>query len=409
VLLGLLAHVRWREQGVRAGLPLSIVCFAVGLAGGESALGALAYLLAYELTAAPGPWRARALALLPVAALGVLYVGVYRAVGAGAFGSGIYVDPMREPLLFLAQAPPKALALVGALLLGSTADLWLLLQPARPALVLAGVLALLLVGALLRRLWPALEAEERRGLRWLGLGSALSLIPVLATFPLNRLLLMPSVGGSAVLAAALWHGWRAAHDRFARLGARLLFLTTVVLGLLGWAGAWGVMRIGGDEQIRTAMETRLSEEALAGEVFLLVAPDPVTAIYLPLVRLWNGRPLATTWITLSFAPCAHRLTRTAPDTLELEVLDGRMLETVFEQLLRSPAFPIAEGATVRLSGATLTVVHLDRALPQRIRVQFDAPLEGGAVTVAWFEHGTLAPFPLPAVGQSVELPNIALF
>ena len=46
VLFGLCAHLRWREDGWRWGLPLSLGGYVVGLLGGETALGALAYLAA---------------------------------------------------------------------------------------------------------------------------------------------------------------------------------------------------------------------------------------------------------------------------------------------------------------------------------------------------------------------------
>ncbi|MCP4808085.1 MAG: hypothetical protein GY884_22300 [Proteobacteria bacterium] len=46
-LLGLVAHIRWR-RGWRPGLPLSVLGLALGLAGGEPALGVFALLLAYQ-------------------------------------------------------------------------------------------------------------------------------------------------------------------------------------------------------------------------------------------------------------------------------------------------------------------------------------------------------------------------
>jgi hypothetical protein len=404
-LLGVLAHVWWREQGKLVGLPLSLVACGIGLSGGEAALGAIAYLVAYELTAGPGPWRSRLLALVPLAALGAGYIAVYRLSGSGAYGSEIYVDPMREPLRFLEQAPAKALALIGAQFLGSTADLWLATLAARPVLVAMGVLAVVVMVVLTRRVWPKLDGPERRALRWLTLGAALSLVPVLATFPLNRLLLMPSVGGSALIAVVLLKGWRAADDRVLRYGARLLGFVTVV-GLLGWPFAAVILRLGADQQVRTALETKLSDEALAGRVIIFVAPDPSASLYVPMVRAWHHKPMPKVWNTLSFAPFAHRLTRTADDTVELEVVDGRMLETVFEQLMRGSMFPVPVGMKVKLDGSEVTVLGLDHGLPNRISLHFDEPPEGGAYTLAQWTDGELAPLVLPAVGQTLELPRL---
>jgi hypothetical protein len=293
----------------------------------------------------------------------------------------------------------------GPQFLGSTADLWLLLQSARPVLVTIGVLAVVVMLALTRAVWPTLEANERVGLRWLGVGAAMSVVPVLATFPLNRLLLMPSIGGSAFLALVLWRGWKA-EAHVPRFGARLLFFTTVVLGLVSWPVTCVAMKVVGAEQVRSSLDTTLTDAQLSGRVFIFVAPDPLGSLYVPMVRMWNHKPVARAFITLSFAPYAHRLTRTALDTVELEVVEGRMLETVFEQLMRSSKYPVPVGLRVRLDGAWLTVLSLDRGLPSRVQVQFDVNPEQGDYLLAKWQDGQLAPLTLPAVGQSLELPRL---
>jgi hypothetical protein len=228
---------------------------------------------------------------------------------------------------------------------------------------------------------------------------------VLATFPLNRLLLMPSIGGAALTAAVLLHGWNATDDGVLRYGARLLFVTTFI-GLIGWPGAAAIIRLGADEQTRASLETTLSDAELSRRVFVFVAPDPAASLYTPMVRMWHHKPQAESWVTISFAPHAHRLTRTATDTVELEVVDGRMLETVFEQLMRSSAFPVPIGMRVRLTGSEVTVIGLDQGLPNRLRVKFDEDPDLGGLTLAQWKDGQLTPLRLPAVGQTLEMPRL---
>lgn len=403
VLLGLLAHVRWREERWRAGLPLSLLGYAVGLAGGEAALAALAYLAAYELFAAPGRARARAVALLPVALLGIAYVALYKLLRAGAFGSGVYLDPLLSPGAFLLAAPGRALALVGGLLLGAPADLWLLGPATRPALVGAGVAGLALVGWLLRSAWPTLEPRLQRGVAWLGAGALLSLLPVLATFPLNRLLLLPSVGGAAVLAIAIRHGLEARGPR--RAAAQLLVLLNVILPPLAWIGSYALLHYAATAQRTSALQSGLSDEALTRRVVFFAATDPALALYPAIVRVALGREGPRAWLPISMAPHDHLLTRTGADVFELEVIGGRMLETVFEQLVRDPAvLPLPVGTRVRLDGVTVTLLALEEGLPKRLEVRFDAPPEGGDYTFPIWRSGRLEPLTLPAVGASVRLP-----
>jgi len=403
-LLAVLAHVRWREDRWRWGLPLALVSAMLGLAGGESAVAALAYLGAWELTRGPGGLVARVKGLLPMAVVGLVYVALYAWSGSGAAGSEIYIDPLREPLAFLTRAPAKALALAGAEFIGSNADLWLVRVSWRWALVLAGVVALIVVVGLLRALWSTLSEVERRGLRWLSLGAALSVVPVLATFPLNRLLLVPSVGGSAIIAAVLVHGWRSA-SRAVRVGARVLFVPAVLLPLVAWPVNALIYRLGANVAEREAMETGLSDEALGGRVFVFLAPDPVAVLYPGMHRMLRGKPPPKAWISISFASYAHRLTRVSEREVEVEVIDGRMMESVFEQLVRSTRFPIPLGHPVPLNGASVEVIGLDQGLPNRLRVTFDEVPERGRFTFAQWEGERLVPFVLPVVGQSVVLPK----
>ncbi len=156
-LLGLWAHLRAREDGWKPGRFWSVIGLGLGLAGGEAALGAFAYVLAYELTAAPGTLKARLVALWPAVALGVVYVGFYKALGYGARDSAIYIDPASTPLRFLAVAPARALALLGALVLAAPVDLWMFKESAKPGLVAAGGVAAIVTWLLLRRVSPRLD------------------------------------------------------------------------------------------------------------------------------------------------------------------------------------------------------------------------------------------------------------
>ncbi|MDP1916639.1 MAG: hypothetical protein Q8L14_10350 [Myxococcales bacterium] len=402
-LLGVLAHTRWREHGWWPGLPLSLLGSATGLAGGEAALGALAYLAAYELTIGPGSWGARARALLPSAVVGLAYVVVTRAVDAGTSGSGMYNDPLGEPLAFLANAPERTLTLIGAQFLAQFAEAAAFFPAARPALVGNGLAALAMMGWVTRALWPALGEQERRGLRWLTLGAALSLVPVVATHPSNRLLLMPSIGGAALVAVVLRHGFDRLRPRAVRFAAGLLLVTNVVLSVVGWGGAYLIFATFERLHFASVMQTELSDAALQGRVVVFAAPEPVTGFYVSPARAWYGKPAARAWLTLSYAPYDHQLTRTATDTIELEVIDGRMLETTFERLMRSPALPLQVGTTVKLDGLTVEVLALDRGLPSRLGLQFDEDPQGGGFTFAQWREGRLGPLTLPAVGAQVTL------
>ncbi|MBL8912084.1 MAG: hypothetical protein JNM17_15420 [Archangium sp.] len=402
VLIGVLLHVRSREDGWAPGRWFALPFVAIGLAGGESALGAVSYLLAYEAFAARDSWVQRAKALAPLAVLGLGYIVLYKAAHAGAKGSGIYIDPIGEPGAFLLAAPGRMLALAGAQLLGSSSDLWLISVASRPALVAFGVLAVALCFWLMKTaVWPQLDDDARRKTRWLVGGMALSLVPVSATFPLNRLLLLPSVGGAAIVALILTHvSWKSGGARYA---AGLLFFANVVIAPVMWAGSYYVGGFMARGQITSALETPLTDAQLSKRVVIFNVPDPALALYPSLVRLWYAKPVSKRWFQFSMAPFPHRLARTAENTVELEVVNGRMMQTVFEQLLRSETLPLPIGFTSKLNGATVTVIALDDELPSKLRIDFENLSSDEWTWVQWKDQ-KFQSLTMPAVGETIDLP-----
>ncbi len=399
-LFGFAAHLRWRQDGWRPGAFLSSALYALALCGGEAALGLLAYPLAWELLAGPGRWRERLRALLPVLVPAAAYVAVYRLGGFGARDSGIYLDPGAEPLAYAAAAPVRFVVLAGNLLVDAPVDLWLPAPAARPYIVAESLLGLALAAWLFRRMASDAPPEERRVARFLAVAAALALVPTVATFPMARLVLPASLAGAALLALFARTLWR----RGPRPLLWLLLLTHVGLSGLYWPGlarfAGGVRdRV---DQAVAAMEVERDWERL--RVVVLNCPDPAAFLYMPLQRAVAQRTSPRAWLTLTQLQRDLRLTRVSERAFELEVVDGRLLDSVYEQVVRTMAKPFAVGDTVQLDGADVTVLAVDEGHPTRIRFTLDVPLEDPGVRVVWWHDGTFRRFPLPAVGVTVALP-----
>ena len=401
-LLALWAHLRWREDRWRPGLPLSLLLFALGLAAGETALGPAALLVAYEVFGAPGPRAQRARALVPLALLGLAYVVLYRSLGFGARGSPIYVDPGAAPLTWLAAAPGRTLALLASMTLGVPSDLALgRAAPYIGALGLAGVLGL---GLCTRALWSGFDPSARRAVLWLVPGALLSLAPALATFPSDRLLLVPSMASAALLGLLVDGALARARKAWRAFVAAVALLHGLAPAAV-WVAQPPVFATAEAEVRSAAVNTTVSAEALAGRVVYLFAPDFMSGMYLPLYRRQLGLPMPKSWNVLSHAPWDHRVTRTDPETLELEPQGGPLLGTSFEKLFRDPSRrPFQAGDRVQLVPGTLTVLQVQNGLPKRFALRFDEPLEAYTL-VTWTERG-LEAFEPPAVGESVVLRRV---
>ncbi|QSQ25698.1 hypothetical protein JY651_12525 [Pyxidicoccus parkwayensis] len=407
-LLGLWLHLEWRERGRTWAAPLSSVLLLVGLTGGETALGVFAYVLAYELLGAKGPWRSRLLGVAPAAVLAVVYLAVYKQLGYGSFGSDAYLDPTGQPLAWLKAACVRIPAMIHGLLLSIPSDLSFMFGGQAPLFVVLGVGSLALVLGVLRALGPYLPEDERRHARWLLAGALLALLPVSSAIQSDRLLTVPGVGGSAVIGLVITHLWR---NRSRSRGwramtgvAALLVLTHVLLAPLTWYFSVTMMEGIGRHmvQFQQQLEKELDPQQLPNQrVVVLTLPEPDLAIYAS-VNWWaQGLPLPRAWWTLSYASQLHRIHRTGPNTLEVELLEGRFFDSLWERVHRSGRFPLAQGAEVDLHGVKVKVLEVDALGARRLAYTFDVPLEDSSLVFMHWRDGALHRLRIPPVeGQA---------
>jgi hypothetical protein len=410
-LWGVAAHLRWREDGWRPGLPLSLVGLGIGLSGGETAVGAMGYLIAYELAGRPrDAWKWRAAALAPAFVLLCGYLAIYKGLGFGVRGSGVYFDPIGEFGLFLWHAPERTLMLIAAMFLNAPVEPGILLPALVWPLALLGFPALAILGLAVWRAWPALPEEVRRHTRWLALGGLLSLPPVLATFASSRLLVLPSVAGAWLLGVALWGLWRRVQASAARRGDRAVLGTLVAVHLivapLLWIGATLAVRQVNAMALHAMDWEETEGVAVAGrDVVVLCVYDPIMGTYPLLKRQFLGHADPRTWRSLSFAMADHRLTRTGPRSLELEIVDGELMAHAIEYLIRSPAHPIAEGTVFPVEGMRVTVLECGAHGPRRMSFDFEDDLDDPRYVWLTWRDGRHRPVALPAPGETLLLPR----
>lgn len=398
-LWGFWAWLRGRQDGARWGLPLALLLFALALCSGESAMGVLAFVGAWELFGREAPLKDRVRGLAPLAVLGVAYVINYKLGHYGTRGSDIYLDPSKQPLDFLVAAPARFLTLLSPLTLNVPADIFVVDWKVAAALAVTGATGALLWTLAGRSLWPSLDVKHRRAIGWLCAGCAASMVPVLAAFPGDRLLFATSFGACALLAVLVDAAF--ATGRWKKPAVVALGLQLLPASIIWVAGAPGLATFDGAFR-RFALEVGVSDEAMRGRVILVTAPDVFSAAYVGLIRFIEGKGHPRSYNIISAAPADHRLTRTGAQSFELEPVGGPFLRTSMERLFRNPKIrPFTVGERARIGAAQVTVVALTDGLPARIRVELDGPVEN--YTLVRWEQGKIRALALPEVGQSLTL------
>jgi hypothetical protein len=401
-LPALLAHDRYRAQGSRAGAWLGPLMFGLGLLASEAALIAGAYLVAYAAVLDGGSRRRSWTSLLPYAAVVLAWRAVYQGLGYGATGSGIYADPLRAPLSFLALMLERLPVLALSQIALPWADLWEIYPLTFPWLRWAvGGLAWIAVLGFVVLLAPL--ARESRRVRFWGIGSVLALIPVCASFPHDRLLLGASVGVMALIAELLLRAFRAPESTRSRLAIGVLIPLHLVLApvLLPVRAA----HIDDFNRVIDATDRTIpSGPRISRQRVVLVNPplDPFAA-YFPVYRQARGQPRPEHLLWLNSGVTELTITGIDASSLRVRAKDG-FLSSSTQLMLRDPKRSPSPDEPIRLSTATIHVAATtDDGRPLEIVVRFHEPLQSeGLLFFEWKAHGYV-PFTPPAPGTSVRV------
>lgn len=404
VLFGLVAHLRWREEGWRPGLPLSLGGFTLGLLGGETALQVLAYLAAYELVGAP---RRRLAGLAPATLLVLIYLGFYQALGFGAHSAEHYINPLDAPKEFLTAALTRVPTLVADAFGGLSSDLAVAHPALKTVAPLVGAFVIAAVAWLLAVVWRHLAEPEARAARWLALGAGLSFLPAAAGPVGSRLLLAPTVGTAAIVAILLFRLPSVAAGsarRFARVGRIWLLVVHLVAAPLSLPLA--LFSLGRIADRVEALATGIRQEIRSGklpareiDVIVVNVPDLAAGLYPYFVLLRDPQTTVHSWRGLSASTRDHLLTRTGPRSFTLEVQGGPFFSTEPESLFRSSRDPLPPGRRVHLPGLDIEVLS-----PRAIDVKSDRALEDPTLLVLGWLDGSIRRLPVPRIGESLTLP-----
>ena len=408
-----LAHHLWRRERWRPGAWLGPLAFAASLAAGESGVATVGYLVAYALTLdredrPDGRWRALAPHAVILAAWAVTWV----VLGYGARGSGLYVEPVRDPWGFATALATH----VPVLLAAQVSGLWsevaaAFTDGAATALAIGcGIYLLLFLDAVKVVLKVSPEA------RFWALGALAAALPIAGTAPADRLLTFVGVGVMG-LVACFFHAPEGEHgvvspSRVRRVSVRLwigglvlanLVIAPVVMPIRALTMRTVALSVG------RANDSLPKDPGVTARTLVAVNPpsDPYMA-FVPILRASIGEPVPGAQRWLAVGQSDVHLWREDANTLRVRP-DGGYLAMVSEQMVRSRSAPLALGQRVELRGVTIEVSALtDDGRPAETRWRFDRPLEDPSFDwFRWSDDGPgFVPFTPPPIGAHAVVPAI---
>jgi hypothetical protein len=430
-LLALMAHDRWRRAGWRAGALLAPFWLALALLSAEAGVSTGAYLLAYAIFLDRGTWYQRLGCLMPYAAVVAVWRLVCQRLGFGAWGSGFYTDPVREPMRFAAATLERGPVLLLSQWLGQVPLAYNTLSVAAARVVWISALVFLsLVGIALA---PLIRRD--RVARFWCLGMVIAVIPTCAINVLSgRLLLFVGLGAMGLTAqfiASLVEraGWLPVHRAWRSLARILCFLLVGLHAVLPIILLPVMVRVPDALQAVITQVTDIGPlpEPSTQDVVIVNAPSPFHFIYLPGLRFVRNQPIPSHIRVLAPGYFSVAVARLDAHTLLIQPQQGYLLPPgalrgenqaalpllhvvyMYQHLskfFRSDAFPISLGEQIELTGMSVEVVSLtsDRR-PLEAQVRFNLPLEDSSMRwMQWdWEKGGYVPFVPPAVGSTVHI------
>ena len=402
--LALLLHVRWSQGRRRTDYVGAVALVAVGLLAAEATLGAVAYIIAWQLTLARGGWRQRFAALVPYAAVIGVWRAVYTALGYGAYGSTLYVDPGRDPLGFVLAVLERAPVLHFSMWSQVPMDPWMFLPRAAQLTITAtGLVTAVILGAVLWRLLRR-SAEAR----FWALGMAGALVPVCASFPMDRLTLYAGVGAFGLLALQVRQvGWLDASPgdsvgHLVRWATGGLLVLHAGLALVLLPARTQIIYVIGHESHRVS-EQAPTDPQLADQALIFVNGVDLLTIYMPMIRIAEGGIVPRRIAMLSSQLTASTIHR--PDAYTLRIRpDGGFLSHAGDCLLRDRTAPFQLGDRIEMKVFEVEITELTTdGRPAEAAFHFAEPLESDAHRWVYFHDGPLEPFPLPEPGASVRI------
>lgn len=405
--------VRARRDGWRAGTLLGPGLLVLALCAGEVALATYAYLGAWVLFVDRDRWPRRIIALLPHVGVGLGYVAIYAAFEFGSQGSGYYVEPLRNPTQFLSALWERAPVLMLGQWTVVPADLALVSDPTRNAaaslqvygLVTSAVLAVFMFGVLRRepiaRFWC--------------MGMLLSLVPISATGPQNRLLFFVGLGAMGLLAMFVSALTAPADRGLARawrwlswivVGVPMLVMHVLLAPLLGLLFLQS--QSDSEKALSRALATVPNDSALAEQDLILVNPPEhtYTVGLIPAVRQIAGDPVPRRIRVLSVGASPVHVTRVDSHSLDLTI-DYGLFSTPISRYFRSSDLGFALGDRFEVADLEIEVRALTQSQgPRLLRYRFALPLEDPSIRwLIWSSSERIyVPWSPPPIGESQSFP-----
>ena len=412
----LILHDKWRRDDWKVGAVLGPLFMGVGLLAAEFAIFATAYLFAYSAFLDKARSWKRWLPLIPYATVVVVWRVVYKALGYGALQSGAYIDPLGEPSRFFFAVLERFPTLLLAQWTPMSADFWMTNSNAyNMGHAIFGTCVLSFIALII---FPILRKDKTA--QFWTVGMLLSVLPVCATFPHDRILFGMGIGAMGVMAqfigrvfqhiSATGESGKRSQSGFTWpirglcgfLIVSHVFLAPLFLPLKAFS-PYFLSKL----EARSFSSLPQTKELPKKKVCLIHTPGFFAHTMYAMYAL-RGMPQPNVLRQLSITLESMKVTRVDSRTLRLEVHQG-LVDRSTRVLVRSDSLSFKVGQIFKHPDVTVTVDKLGvSGHPSTATFRFNHSLENKEYVWMVWKGTKFVNFIPPAVGKTVKLDRISM-
>ena len=409
-VLTLIIHDKWRRENLSIGLLVGPVLLAVSLLSAEAGIATCAYLFAYAGFIDRGTICQRFAAMIPYVAVVIIWRFLWTYLGYGVENMGAYIDPLSTPLSYIVAVKNRA----PFLLLGQWAlppsDITMMIPPKFAIWIWRSglVFIVLLVVALIPLLW------RQRSTRFWATGMILSVLPICATFPSDRLLTFVGIGAMGLVAQFIYLVFGKTEGRprliLWRIPAVVLAGLFILIHLI-IAPLVLPVRAAYPFMPRKFLDKMIITEGLDESVKnhdLVIVNPPITFLMLQSPMMWEcdnqPMPRHLRILTSSLFEMV-KIYRPDAKTLVIRPAYGFYVH-ILDALFRNKQNPFSVGDRVELTGMTVEIREVTNdGYTTEAAFIFSVALEDPSLRWLQYKDGAFVTFTPPAVGQNVVLPG----
>lgn len=379
-------YMRW--QSGQSPFWIAPVLFLIALLCAEYAISLMAFLVSYAIFIDKHNLRERIISLLPFVLVLSAWAIFYRQEGFGTFDSGLYLDPVRQSSEYLTALPDRLIVFIQAQLDAVP----LVGQPhtVESSRIQFGFILLVFILFL-----PTLKRSANA--RFFLTGAILSLLPVAAAYPEDRVLLFSGFGFMGAL-AELFMSWfdkslRPNYPKFIAFFVGLftwfLLIIHAIISPLTFIPTYQLPFISAQKLVEQPALALPFDEYISNKTAIFINPPlAMLGSYFSAVRMVNHLQIPENSYFL--APNQHdiRIERISLNSLRITP-EGGFMQIDFDFYTRSTHKLFKVGDKLHLTAMDVEITRIGpNGEPLQAIFSFKVPLEDPSlVWIAWTPTG----------------------